>query len=165
VDHWMFGAGYGSFWGIGPDGPVYDYAKGWLWELHEGHNGYLDLLATIGVPGLALVIIGTTIVPLGSLLLSQTANGARGALLVGLIFFAAVHNIGESTLFDRDSISWTFMLFAIALTSTITPDLTIRFFRRRPDSRLWRVDDAEGRDGSAEGIDAMAAPRRLDTGR
>jgi exopolysaccharide production protein ExoQ len=132
VDHWWQGAGYGSFWGVGPNGPQQLYGKkGWLWDIYEGHNGYLDLLAAMGFPGLVMVVLGSFGQPMLRLLSSRRANGARGALLVALLSFAMIHNSGESTLFDRDGTSWIYMLFAIALTFVITPDVKITLRRPR----------------------------------
>lgn len=145
IEHWMLGAGYGSFWGIGADSPVYEYAKGWVWRQYEGHNGFLDLFATLGLPGLVLTVLVTLIAPLWRLLLSREANGGHGALLVSLMLFAAAHNMGESTLFDRDTNSWMYLLFAIALTAVVTPDVGVRFSRVRPDDRLWRLDENDPR--------------------
>ncbi|PJN92824.1 hypothetical protein CNY89_26205, partial [Amaricoccus sp. HAR-UPW-R2A-40] len=30
-DHWPAGAGYGSFWNVGPDSPVFAYARSGAW--------------------------------------------------------------------------------------------------------------------------------------
>ncbi|CAN5160498.1 O-antigen ligase [soil metagenome] len=120
MDNRLLGAGYGSFWNIGNASPVYEYGKGWLLELASGHNGYLDLLATIGIPGLAIVVVGAIVLPLLRLLTSESANGPPGALLFALIIFGMAHNSSESSLFDRDSLTWLFMVVAIALTRKIT---------------------------------------------
>jgi O-antigen ligase len=62
-DHWMQGSGYGSFWNIGGASPAYEYATGRVSTIASGHNGYLDLLAPIGVPGLLLVSATANVVP------------------------------------------------------------------------------------------------------
>jgi hypothetical protein len=49
-DHFWLGTGYGSFWNVGDDGPIYRYASGWVTRISEGHNGYLDLACQLGVP-------------------------------------------------------------------------------------------------------------------
>ena len=46
-DHLLFGAGYGSFWGIGDASPMLAYGDTWLANVYEAHDGYLDLLVNI----------------------------------------------------------------------------------------------------------------------
>jgi O-antigen ligase len=121
ADHWMTGTGYGSFWNIGPGSPIQQYAKGWILEtVSSGHNGYLDLLIAIGIPGLVLVILATLIWPVGLLLASKYAPRAPGGLLLSIVIFCAGHNLTESSLFDRDTIVQIFLTFALAMTWRIT---------------------------------------------
>ncbi|MGH2549083.1 MAG: O-antigen ligase family protein, partial [Thermomicrobiales bacterium] len=40
-DHPWFGSGFGSFWNIGSDSPVFWYSRTWVSEIANGHNGYL----------------------------------------------------------------------------------------------------------------------------
>lgn len=118
VDYWSdnpwLGSGYGSFWNIGPQGPIYRYATGWVTEVATGHNGFLDLLATVGLPGLVLIVIATVIVPIVTLIRKADSNAPRNALIVSILFFCIGHNATESTLFDRDGIPQVFLMFAIA---------------------------------------------------
>jgi len=125
--HWLLGAGYGSFWNIGPRAPIYQYGRGWLWHIGEAHNGYLDLLAAVGLPGLVLTVGGTIILPILRLLRSRQANGPRGALAISIITFVTLQNFTESTLLDRGNTTWVFMAFAIIITYIISED---------PDKRL-----------------------------
>lgn len=129
-DHWFFGAGYGSFWNIGyGDSPIYTYSKGWVTHITQGHNGYLDLLVTIGLPGLLLVIFATILVPVARLLASKTAPRGPGSLVLAMLIFAMGHNFTESSIFDRDAIVQTFLMLAVALGYNITRADTSR--RRR----------------------------------
>ncbi len=126
-----FGAGYASFWAIDP--AVQPSLKSDMWFgvytiINEAHEGYLDLLATGGVFGLA-----------GGLFVLLRAIGAAGlavsraepaavawrsgrlayptaafhlALLTGLI----VHNFTESNLFSNNSVlAIAFVLAALDL--------------------------------------------------
>lgn len=118
-DH-PLGAGYNSFWNIGPDSPIYQYATNWVIEVAEGHNGFLDLAATIGIPGLIIVLVAAVIWPLTRLFAHPSASGPRGALVLSVIVFCVSHNSTESSLFDRDTIVWVFLSVALALLWTIT---------------------------------------------
>jgi O-antigen ligase len=114
-DHPLTGSGFGSFWNIGPDSPAFDYGRGWVVAMAQGHNGYLDILVTVGVPGLILVVFATLIVPFGKLLSSQTIDNDVARLLFASMLFCAGHNFTESTIFDRDLIVEVFLMITIAL--------------------------------------------------
>jgi O-antigen ligase len=127
-DHLTFGAGYGSFWNIGPGkSPIYAYSKGWVVHITQGHDGYLDLLVTIGLPGLLLVVVATIVAPIVRLLAHQSIPRSTGALLLAIVVFCAGHNFTESSLFDRDAIVQTFLMFAVAL-----------IYKVAPPARSWR---------------------------
>lgn len=113
-DHWLLGAGYGSFWNIGLRGPIYQYANDWVTGVGNGHNGYLDLLVQIGVPGLALAVVTMIAWPILKLLTGATRR-PRGAMLMAFMLFCAGHNMTESSLLDRDSIVQVFLVLTIAL--------------------------------------------------
>lgn len=151
-DHLIFGTGFGSFWNIGPASPVYLYGKGYVTQISVGHNGYLDLLVTVGLPGLLLIIFATTMWPLLRLLRSENIPPERGALVTALLLFCVGHNITESSLFERDAFVGVFMMFAVAFAQEIS--------RRRRKSSSGK--SAEGSDllramkKRAQGQDALA---------
>lgn len=120
MQDYPMGAGFGSFWNIGPDGPIYQYATGWVLEVKQGHNGFIDLIATIGWPGLAIVVFAVIVMPLVRLLAAPMPLGQRGALVLAMIAFAVGHNATESSLFERDVIVEVFLMLALALLWTIT---------------------------------------------
>jgi exopolysaccharide production protein ExoQ len=115
ADHPLTGAGYGGFWNIGPDSPVYTYGVQWITDITSGHNGFLDLIAQIGIPGLILVLAATVVWPLLRLMLPNDIPNRRGALIIAVIIFCIAHNGTESSLFDRDSLVNVFLMCAIAL--------------------------------------------------
>jgi O-antigen ligase len=119
-----FGAGYCSFWSIDPAVQPSLRTDGWFGVdviINEGHDGYLDQLATGGVVGLA----GSLFVLFRGIVLAGKAVGGSAptvlawregrlarptavfylALLLGLV----VHNFTESNLFSNNS------LLAVAL--------------------------------------------------
>lgn len=119
-DHLLLGTGFGSFWNIGPDSPVYLYGKGYVTLISVGHNGYLDLLVTVGLPGLVLIVFATIVWPLLRLLRSEGIAAEQGALVTALLLFCVGHNITESSLFERDAFVGMFMMFAVALAQEIS---------------------------------------------
>ena len=116
----LFGAGYGSFWNIGPASPINQYGSDWLLSVAEGHNGYLDLLVTIGPIGLALVVFSTLVLPIAKLLNWRRSEGQTGALLMAVMIFIIGHNATESSLFDRDNIGQVFLMLNLAMIWSVT---------------------------------------------
>jgi O-antigen ligase len=127
-DNFLLGSGFGSFWNIGPDGPIYRYASGWVSQVTTGHNGYLDLLVQLGLPGLVLVVVAVLIKPLTELLTPNRFTPARGGLIVGIILFCTGHNFTESSIFDRDSFVHVALVLGLALLAAA--DETPRSLRR-----------------------------------
>jgi O-antigen ligase len=138
-DHPLTGSGYGSFWNIGDSSPVYQYTKNWVSELGNGHNGYLDLLVQIGLPGLILAVVATILAPAGKLLTTASASRSQVALLAAMLVFCAGHNMTESSLLERDTIIEVFLMFTIALTGVVT---------RRSSGKV-RSSSSDGRSSSS----------------
>lgn len=114
-DNWLTGAGYGSFWNIGPDSPVYRYVQNdsWLTTVASSHNGYLDVAIQIGVPGLLIAIFALNVHPLVRLLIEPTRR-RHGALLCALLLFCAGQNLTEATMLDRDQFIQVILIWTIA---------------------------------------------------
>ncbi|MBA4808589.1 O-antigen ligase family protein [Brevundimonas sp.] len=139
-DHPLNGSGYGAFWNIGDESPIFTYSKTWVTTIASGHNGYLDLAAQVGIPGLILAVVAAFVMPLYKLLSSQSVSRWRGALLIGMIIFCVGHNMTESGLFDRDVIVWAFLLITLALTEVATGKrLPSSSSKSRPRSRRKRA--------------------------
>jgi O-antigen ligase len=134
-----FGSGYSSFWSIDPAVQPSLRTDGWFGVdtiINEGHDGYLDQLATGGVVGL----VGSLFVLFRAIILAGKAVGAAAptaqawregrlaratavfylALLLGLV----VHNATESNLFSNNS------LLAVALLLCVL------------DLEKWRLERA-----------------------
>ena len=134
VDHLWLGAGFGSFWDIGPASPIYRYARDWVLDLSNGHNGYLDLLATIGLPGVVLVVTATMIWPLVRLFASFSIPRTFGALLISTLIFCMGHNITESSMFDRDVFLQIILMWTVAMVTTLDAPATSKGKRSREKS-------------------------------
>ena len=114
----VFSAGYGSFWDIGNASPMLTFGKGWVLGVSEGHNGYLDLLVTIGLPGLVLVLMAAFVFPAQRLLATTRLPKATGALVAATMLFCFMHNFTESSLFDRDTLGQVFLLIVLGMLWT-----------------------------------------------
>ena len=131
----MLGAGYGSFWNINAASPIESEQVGWLRTVTQGHNGFLDLMVTIGLPGLVIVLAATLIVPLGRLLGRPGFSFAACALIASMAIFCIGHNGTESSLFDRDTIGQVFLMLALALLANAEEGGGLPTRANRPPSR------------------------------
>jgi O-antigen ligase len=125
ADHPLLGAGYQSFWGIGPGSPVYKYATGFATTVTTGHNGYLDLASQVGIPMMLFAVAAAMVVPLVRLFAAGSAN-ERGALLASILFFLIGANFTETSLFDRDSFMEVSLMLAIALGGALAAQPAMR---------------------------------------
>jgi O-antigen ligase len=133
ADHPWLGSGYGAFWNIGPSSPVYNYGVHWITEVTSGHNGFLDIVVQVGIPGLVIILAATMVWPLVRLLLPHDIPKRRGALIISVVIFCIAHNGTESSLFDRDSLVHVFLICAIALIPTALAEAK-RAARRNTDA-------------------------------
>ena len=135
IEYWRdhpFGAGFGSFWKVGPESPINYYTASWVAGIGNGHNGYLDLLVTIGWPGLLLAILATVALPLWRLMMStKVSRGARG-MLMALLIFCVAQNGTETSLLDRDMLMQVFFMLSLALIYEAA-----RFGDVRPPAFAW----------------------------
>ena len=135
VDEWVkrpwLGAGYASFWSIDPS--VQPSLKTDMWFgvyaiINEGHQGYLDLLATGGIVGLAgalFVVLRTLAIGARAITQADPAPlaDARGTMArptavfhMTLLTSLLVHNFTESNLFSNNSVlAVAFVLAALDL--------------------------------------------------
>jgi O-antigen ligase len=114
----LTGFGFNSFWRVGVDGPTYDYAVGWFAASYSGHNGYLDLLVTLGYPGLIFALGGLIVWPMldfvrwGALVDPACRKAAIG------LGFGALHNLLESSFMVASSeafVLWLIAAFSLRL--------------------------------------------------
>lgn len=117
LDHSMLGSGYGAYWDASADLIASHARDAGMWKnVDQGHNGYLDLLVQVGLPGLVLALYAAFVWPLNPLVTMVSINPQRAALIVALMIFFLVENFSESSLFADDALGNAFTLLALALT-------------------------------------------------
>ncbi|WP_406858540.1 O-antigen ligase family protein [Alsobacter sp. KACC 23698] len=132
-ENWILGAGFGSFWDIGSDSPIYRYTASWVTQVGNGHNGYLDLMAQLGTPGIFLAVSSLLIIPFSKLLSLRGIDPCARSLYVAMLIFCAAHNLNESSMLDRDS-PMNIILF-----------VTVALVWRQSALRLGRADQEASR--------------------
>jgi len=104
----MFGTGYGSFWNLGSNSPISGlvHPDHWTAQTGQGHNGYLDLLVMVGVPGLLFALAGFLLPPLRAIAPLTKARPAIAALLLSVTILLMGVNTMESFIAQGDTGFW-----------------------------------------------------------
>jgi O-antigen ligase len=112
----LFGYGYNGFW-LGWDSEVSAYVWRTLaWECPYAHNGFMDLLAELGLSGLVLFLLSFMFTCRKAIkLLRRTTTIEELWPLLYLTYFI-MYNITESTLLSSNSIYW--IIYATVVFST-----------------------------------------------
>ena len=111
---WL-GYGFGAFW---------ETPQAAFQSLHDGnqamqashaHNAFLDLVLTVGIPGLALGLMWTLILPFLDMQRCKQAatEPALTMLFTRIWLFGVYASSFESVLFDRGDPHWFTMLLAM----------------------------------------------------
>lgn len=136
--HWVLGYGYGSFWSVGDDSPNTRALTEFVRLLTQGHNGYLDLVAVVGVIG--IVLLAGLLLQYLQLLDAVRRRSWTLCRFAGLaLCFVLVHNMTESSFVRALAPSWIFFIFAMTLMAKSVLEA------RDPERRAMRASDAEGR--------------------
>ena len=112
-DNPWIGAGFLSFWQIGFLSPAMQDARSWASSAVYGHQGYLDLVVTIGVPGLALTLLFLLLRPCSDIFAIRARNNPLLEMFVTFWLFGLMHNGTESNLLGRADAVWLFIIIGI----------------------------------------------------
>ncbi len=128
ADHPLLGSGFGSFADTGARSPLHPYISSpWIEAVAHGHNGYLQLLVTIGGVGFALAMLALIVLPGTAFFRRDAVPAGSKALFFTLFAFVILHNLFESDYLEGDGVAWVTFLLTLAL-----------FNVSRADAALWR---------------------------
>lgn len=113
---WL-GYGYESFWGT-PVVTNTDKAFDQDWDITgivHGHNGYIDLAVTMGLPALAVAVYVFVIAPMRDYMRIPLTkeNVFLGDFFMMILFFTTLNAFLESFFFRRADPVWMFFVFAL----------------------------------------------------
>ncbi len=108
------GAGFQSFWQLSTDSPALQYGGSWLNTAFYGHQGYLDLAATVGIPGVILALGFVIWRPLRDICAYRDRTNPFFAVYVTMWLMPLYLAVTESNLFDKSDPSWVMMLIGMA---------------------------------------------------
>jgi O-antigen ligase len=114
-DHPLLGAGFGTFTATGGLSPLHNYVPGsWVEAVSHGHNGYLQLLVTIGGIGFFLSMLALVFVPIRRFWTLDMEGDGFKPMLFALFVFFLLHNFMESDFLEGDGVAWAGLLLVIA---------------------------------------------------
>jgi len=103
---WMFGTGYGAYWGVGDVPEALDIKWSYYQLLHTAHSGFVDLVLELGVIPTVIWLIVLWI------FLNITKNSAD-PLSATVIAFGMLHNCMETSFAHGIHFVWVLMLIGI----------------------------------------------------
>ena len=120
ADHPFLGSGFGTFTDTRSQSPLHNYVSGsWVDAVSHGHNGYLQVLVTIGGIGFGLVLLALLAAPLRRFWTLDRSDSAFKPLLLALFAFAILHNFMESDFLEGDGVTWASLLLVIAALNAL----------------------------------------------
>lgn len=123
ASHNLFlGVGYDSFWMDGSLNGLWDI---YIWQPNQAHNGYIDIIANIGVLGFVLMIC-TTFSAIINISSQFSENYDLAKLRMVFLTTILISNLTESTLCRGENNVWFFYLLVV---------FTISNHIARPDSK------------------------------
>lgn len=115
---WL-GHGFGGFWDIGPSSPNLLYGTGYVPMINQAHNGYLDLLLSLGVVGVLayLILLASFFV---SLPRTVGANDSVLLLCWCLLMFTLLHNLTETSILRGYAWVWVVQLIVLGVSYRVS---------------------------------------------
>jgi len=111
----MLGHGYAAFWDNVTDRQTASGAE-WTVTAAHSHNSYLDLAVTIGLPGLALVVLIFVLAPLGNFQAIEASGRSRSVakFFLTIWLFGLYYGTTETFMLDRQNPTWFMFALAVA---------------------------------------------------
>lgn len=111
----IFGHGLGAFWNTETLRYGTEDSTIWAGNAAHAHNGYLDTVLSMGLPGLALLIAAFVIQPIRDVrrVCARGEEPALALMFLQIWMFSLYLNSLESFFFDRANPSWVAFLFAV----------------------------------------------------
>lgn len=121
----LTGAGFSSFWRTGFQNPILQITDGWAVMTGQGHNGYLDAAATIGIPGLLVLLFTFVFIPIFVVLRNIKCKSPIYTIALFLMIYCLSHNMFESSLLNgRNAVNFFVLFYYCLFTKVVVHDLS-----------------------------------------
>jgi exopolysaccharide production protein ExoQ len=114
---WL-GYGYGAFW-LGWNSESANVLRIIGWDAPNSHNGFLDIILSIGMLGFITFAIGFVINLWHSIYLIRHNHNISSMWLLIYLTFIFSSNTTETTLLDQNSIEWVLYVSAVLSTKIL----------------------------------------------
>jgi len=112
----LTGHGFGSVFQVGSATPLSSVASSsWVERVAHAHNGYLELLASTGMIGLAILLAALVSLTRRGMLSLQKNHPSMVPVIASVIIFCLAHNLLETGLLDRADPVWTTLILIFGL--------------------------------------------------
>jgi exopolysaccharide production protein ExoQ len=102
----LTGYGFNAFWRDWDSQVTAEVWRKLAWECPYGHNGIMDLLAELGIPGLVTFICSYMIAFIKGVKLLRITRNVEGMWHLMFLTYLLIYNVSESTLVATNSIYW-----------------------------------------------------------
>lgn len=109
----LIGFGLNAFWRDWDSEVTADVWRKLAWECPYGHNGFMDLLVELGIPGLMVFLASYFTTFVRSINLLRITRNVEGIWYSIYLTFLLIYNISESTLVATNSIYWILYVSAV----------------------------------------------------
>lgn len=135
--HWLLGFGFHSFWSIGSLAPNLAAQDHFIRLLNQAHNGFLDLILSVGLAGLGLLLCAF-VQAAASMSRIRARWPVVHCICWMLLIFSLIHNMSESSFFRGYSPPWLFLLFAMLIPARAVSE----GYEEMPDATALPVSGA-----------------------
>ncbi|MEA2839213.1 MAG: hypothetical protein QOF41_543 [Methylobacteriaceae bacterium] len=114
-DHLAFGHGFSAFWNTASLRFGVEDNTVWAGNASHAHNGYLDAVLAMGLPGLLLTLLAFVVAPARDLYRASKrgADPALHLMMMQIWLFGIYLSSLESFFFDRSNAIWITFLFSV----------------------------------------------------
>jgi O-antigen ligase len=114
-DHLFFGHGFSAFWNTASLRFGVEDSTIWAGNASHAHNGYLDAVLAMGLPGLVVMLAAFVFAPARDLYraVKRRADPALTLIVMQIWLFGIYLSALESFFFDRNNAIWITFLFAV----------------------------------------------------
>lgn len=116
-ENYMGGSGFGSFWRVGSASPILTITDGWGSRTGQAHNGYIDVIISVGFPIGIVFFFYYILYPTVTIILKSARINPSNSAILYIMFFCILHNLSETSFMVGNSA--VFFVFSLAVYSWI----------------------------------------------
>ena len=109
LKHPLLGYGYDGFW-AGASSEYWIVDRQLYWSPMYSHNGYLEIVVSLGILGLVLAVCFLARAGVFAFLEADTQEGTSNSFPLALLIFFLIQNITECTILTANSFEWALVV-------------------------------------------------------